>query len=149
MRGRSCFTWGALLYVLTGAVHAAAHFAPPTKDPLVRSAQEAMAKATQSMAGMAFTLESRMNCLSWFMTTFSVMTGLVALSLRGRCGSDVWLLRQVSALLAIGAGVLAAIALRSGIAPALGLYGLTSLLFAVATVRAKAKAPRVPENVLP
>ncbi|MET0275911.1 MAG: hypothetical protein ABW211_03585 [Acidimicrobiia bacterium] len=29
MRGRSCFTWGAVLYVLTGTTHALAHFAPP------------------------------------------------------------------------------------------------------------------------
>ena len=138
MRGRSCFTWGALLYVVTGATHATAHFAPPPEEQEVRAAMAAMANATQSMMGMSFTLEDAMNCLSWFMTTFSVMTGLVALSLRGRCGTDVWLLRRVSVLLAIGAGVLATIALRSGIAPALLLYAFTAVLFAAAALRAEA-----------
>ena len=138
MRGRSFYTWGAVLYVLTGAIHALTHLKAPSTEPAHVAAEEAMRKATDSMVGMTMNLEEAMDCLGWYMTTLSALVGLVALSLCGRLRTDVWLLRRTSLLLAIGAGVLCFVAFRFNVAPPGILYGITAVLFLAATVRAKA-----------
>ena len=100
-----------------------------------------MAKATQTFAGMTFTVAGAVELLSWYTTTFSTLVGLLALALVRRCGSDAWLLRTLSFLLAIGAGVLAALAFDYGVAPPAVLYTATALLFVAAVVRAEKRAP--------
>ncbi len=139
MRGRSCYVWGGVLYVLTGAVHAIAHLQPASLDPAVVAAEDAMMKATLSM-GLPTTMYHAMECLGWYVTTLSVLVGLLALTLAGRCRDDAWLLRKMSALLAIGAGVLAAFAFHYRVLPPALLYTVTALLFVAAAVRAKRPA---------
>lgn len=138
MRGRSFYTWGAVLFVLTGAIHGIGHFQAPSAEPAHVAAQEAMGKATDSMMGMTLTLDDAWHCLSWYMTVFSILTGLFALSLCGRLRTDVWLLRRTSLLLAIGAGVLSFFGFRYHVAPPGLLYGIAALLLLIAAVRAKA-----------
>jgi hypothetical protein len=140
MRGRTCYVVGSVLYVVTGGVHALTHMQPPSADPAHVAALEAMRKATIPMAGLTPNLEDALNCLGWYMTTLSVLVGLLGLSLRGRCRTDVWLLRRTSLLMALGAGVLAFVAFRYHVAPPGILYGITAILFAAAMVRAKAVA---------
>jgi len=136
MRGRSCYVWGGVLYVVTGAVHAIGHLQPPSADPAMVEAHDAMTKAKLSM-GLTTDLAAAMDCLGWYMTTLSVLVGLVALTLAGRCRDDAWLLRKLSLLLAVGAGVLAAFAFHYSVLPPAALYSVTALLFVLAGVRAK------------
>ena len=138
MRGRSCYTWGAVVFVLSGALHTVAHFQPPPVEHA--SVYEAMAKAQQTVAGMTFTVEGGLELMSWYVTTFSVLAGLVALTLVGRCRDDAWLLRKLGALFALGAGVLAGFAFHYGVAPPALLYSITALLFAAAALRAQKPA---------
>ena len=138
MRGTSCYTWGALLYVASGGLHAYARY--QGQPDALASAQDAMVKATQTLAGMTFSAAGAVDCLSWYLTTFSVMVGLAGLVLRGRCRYDAWLLRKLSALFALGAGVLAGLAFHYGIAPPAVLYSITAVLFAAALVRSRKPA---------
>ncbi|HEU4419767.1 MAG TPA: hypothetical protein VFT55_12585 [Planctomycetota bacterium] len=138
MRGSSCYTWGALLYVVSGGLHAYAQFQPPPEN--IASLHDEMQKATTTFAGMTFSVEGAVHCLSWYLTTFSVMVGLMGLVLRGRARYDAWLLRRLSALFALGAGVLAGFAFHYGIAPPAVLYSITAVLFAAALVRARRPA---------
>jgi hypothetical protein len=140
MRGRSCFVWGSVLYVVTGAIHALTHLQPPPTDPAMVAAHEAMAKATLSM-GLTTNVLAAMDCLGWYMTTLSVLVGLVALSLAGRCSDDAWLLRRLSALLALGAIALAGIAFHFHVLPPAVLYSVTALLFVAAGARAQRPTP--------
>jgi hypothetical protein len=134
MRGRSCYTWGAVVFILSGALHTVAHLQPPPKEHA--SVYEAMANAKQTVAGMTFSVEGGMQLMSCYTSTFSVLAGLVALMLVGRCRDDAWLLRKLGALFALGAGVLAGFAFHYGIAPPALLYTITALLFAAAALRA-------------
>lgn len=140
MRGRSCYVWGGVIYVLTGAVHALAHLQPASLDPAVVAAEDAMAKATLSM-GLTTTMYHAMECLGWYMTTLSVLVGLIALALAGSCRDDAWLMRRLSVLLGLGAGVLAFIAFHYRVLLPAVLYTITALLFVAAGVRAKRPAP--------
>jgi intracellular septation protein A len=135
MRGRSCYVWGGVVYVLAGAIHASTHFLSPPTDPAIVAAEDAMLKATITM-GMTTTMYSAMECLGWYMTTLSVLVGVIALSFAGRCRDDAWLMRKLSLLLAIGAGVLAFIAYRFKVLPPLVLYAVAAVLFLLAAVRA-------------
>lgn len=138
MRGSSCYTWGALLYVVSGGLHAYVQFQPPPEN--IASLHDEMKKATTTLAGMTFSVEGVVDCLSWYMTTFSVMVGLAGLVLAGRARYDAWLLRKLSALFALGAGVLAGFAFHYGIAPPAVLFSITAVLFAAALVRARRPA---------
>ncbi|HZN41911.1 MAG TPA: hypothetical protein VFD82_24110 [Planctomycetota bacterium] len=138
MRGSSCYTWGALMYLVSGGLHTLAHYQPPPAE--LAGVHEAMANATHSFAGMTFSVGGAVNCLSWYLTTFSGMVGLVGLVLAGRCRYDAWLLRKLSAVFALGAGVLAGFAFHYGIAPPAALYSITALLFVAAAVRARKPA---------
>jgi hypothetical protein len=135
MRGRACYIWGAVVFILTGALHTIAHFQPPPAE--LAGVEEAMDKATHTFAGMTFTVGGAVDLLSWYTTTFSVLAGLIALTLAGRCRDDAWLLRKLSALFGLGAGVLAGFAFHYGIAPPALLYSITALLFAAAGRRAQ------------
>ena len=135
MRGSSCYTWGAFLYVVSGGLHAYAHYQPPPAE--FTAVYDTMAKTTHSVAGMTFSVGGAVDCFSWYLTTFSVMVGFAGLVLRGRCRYDAWLLRKLSALFALGAGVLAGLAFHYGIAPPAVLYSVTAVLFAAALVRAR------------
>jgi hypothetical protein len=135
MRGRSYYTWGAVLFIVSGALHAVFYLRPPPAE--LASVHEEMAKASHSVAGMTFTVQGRVDLLSWYTTTFSALAGFVALTLVGRCRDDAWLLRKLGALFALGAGVLAGFAFHYGIAPPALLYSVTALLFAAAALRAK------------
>ena len=139
MRGRSCYTWGSVGFIVSGALHTVAHLQPPPAEHA--SVYEAMAKAKQTVAGMTFTVEGGLQLLSCYTATFSVLAGLVALTLVGRCRDDAWLLRKLGALFALGAGVLAGFAFRYGVLPPALLYSVTALLFAAAALRAKKPAP--------
>ena len=141
MRGRSCYTFGALLYVVSGGLHMIAHFQPP--PPELAPVYEQMAKASHSVAGMTFTVEGATQCLSWYITTFSLLTGLVALALVRHLRDDAWLLRGLGTLLGLGAAMLAAFAFHYGIAPPAGLYAATAVLFLAAAARAKKPAAAV------
>ena len=136
MRGRSFYVWGSVVYVVSGAVHAIAQMQPPSTDAAIVAAEDAMLKAHLSMAGMTTTLFSAMQCLGWYMTTLSVLVGVLALSLTGRCGTDAWLMRRLSLLLALGAGVLAYVAYEFKVLPPLVLYAVAAVLFVIAAVRA-------------
>lgn len=138
MRGRSCYTWGAVVFIASGALHTVAHLQPPPED--LASVHDAMAKATHTFAGMTFTVGGAVDLLSWYTTTFSVLAGLVALTLVSRCRDDAWLLRKLGTLFALGAGVLAGFAFHYGVAPPALLYSITALLFAAAALRAKKPA---------
>ena len=138
MRGMICYMTGAVLYVLTGLLHGLAHFAPGPTDERLIAAQQAMSDAVQTMAGMSFSYADAMHCLSWYMTLFSLLTGLLAIALRKACRADARLRRVVSTLLAIGAAVLAAVAYCHGIFPPFLLYAIAALLCAAAAVRARA-----------
>lgn len=139
MRGRSCYVWGSVLYVLTGAIHAVGHLQPPPSDPAMVAAHDAMAKATITM-GLTTNVAAAMDCLGWYMTTLTVLVGLLALSFAGRCRDDAWLLRRLSLLLALGAIALAGIAAHYRVLPPAVLYSITALLFLAALVRAKRPA---------
>ena len=135
MRGRSFYVWGSVVYVVAGAVHASTHFLPPPTDLDVVAAEDAMMKAKLSM-GLETTMYSAMECLGWYMTTLSVLVGVVGLSLAGRCRDDAWLMRKLSLLFGLGAGALAFIAYEFKILPPLVLYAVAAVLFLIAAVRA-------------
>lgn len=135
MRGRSFYVWGGVVYIAAGAMHALAQLKAPSTDLAVVAAEDAMMKAELSM-GMTTTMYSAVQCLGWYMTTLSGLVGVIALSLAGRCRDDAWLMRKLSLLLAIGAGVLAFIAYEFKVLPPLALYTIAAVLFLVAAVRA-------------
>ena len=138
MRGMICYTSGAVLYALTGLLHALAHFAPPPTEASLVAAQKAMTEAVQEMAGLSFSFDDILHCLSWFMTVFSLLVGTLAFALRKACRADARLLRTTSMLMALGAAVLAGLGLRYGIFPPILFYSLAAIAFAAAALRARA-----------
>lgn len=112
------------------------HFASRELKPEEARLLEQMKQVGGEMMGMHFTTWSVLNCLSLYMSVLGATVGILCLVAKGALAAHPGALKRASIVCALSAALLAGIAFWAHLAPPAFFYVLTTLCFALATLKA-------------
>ena len=136
MQGPRFFRASAIVLFLCGCAHTMGHLTSEPKNAAEVDLLARMEAATNTMAGMTFSIRDVLDCLSWTMSILTFSMAWLMLALRTHLATSPPALARASWIVATSCAALVFVALENGLLPPALFYGLAGGLAALAALRA-------------